>query len=296
VTRAVLALPITDIAIGERLGFYHEPHAMQLGARIAIEGQSDPIHVRCNGNAAKVPWTLVAGLHRLRGVGLVGLDTIDAIQVADASVSPDALRRLELSENLDHRERRPIERAILMVERARLEEAVDHPGRVGEASQVRAGRARQSASITMMDAEGWKKRSALAAGCSIPTLERHLRLHRTIVEALPDLAQALNFHPLGASLTAMTRLAQVRDQGRRVVAEAILADAAVSSVDEACARVAGASRKGNRSGGSDDAKFLASWDRLSPKTRRPLAIHIADTVSVSIAAEMIASFTKRGLI
>lgn len=128
----ILTLPVTEIAIGDRIGFYDAAHAAQIGASIAAEGQHDPIHVRRNGNAAKQRWTLVAGLHRLRGTMLTGGEHVAAIQVADASAGADELRWLELSENLDHRQRRPIERAIMIAERARLEEARDHPGHVGE--------------------------------------------------------------------------------------------------------------------------------------------------------------------
>ena len=163
--RTVLSLPLADIGVSERIGFYHQPHSERLGASMAADGQHDPIHVRRNGNAARVPWTLVAGLHRLRGAALADLATIDAVQVADASSDADELRRLELSENLNHRPRRPIERAILMVERARLEEAADYPDHLGEGSQNRAAHARWNASAmiaaaspdaaaTMTDASG----------------------------------------------------------------------------------------------------------------------------------------------
>ena len=141
IDRPILRLPTSAIAVPEkRIGFFDTGHAANLGALIAANGQHDPIHVKRNGNAAKLPWTLIAGLHRLRGAEKAGLSEIDAIQVADASASADELRQLELSENLDHRQRRPIERAIFMVERARLEEAIDHPNGGEETPQERAAR------------------------------------------------------------------------------------------------------------------------------------------------------------
>lgn len=79
--RAIMELPIASVGVGIRIGFYNPEHAARLGASIAAEGQHDPIHVKRNGNAAKLPWTLVAGLHRMRGAELAGLTTIDAIQV-----------------------------------------------------------------------------------------------------------------------------------------------------------------------------------------------------------------------
>lgn len=130
--RAILSLPIAEIEVGERIGFFNIDHTARLSISMAAEGQHSPIHVKRNGNAAKRKWKLVAGLHRLRGAEAIPWTRIDAVQVADASASASELRRLELSENVDHRHRRPIERAILMVAHGRLEEEIDHPGHVGE--------------------------------------------------------------------------------------------------------------------------------------------------------------------
>ncbi len=113
-----MQLPIVAIAVGERIGFFSATHAARLGESMAADGQHAPIQVRRNGNAAKLPWTLVAGLHRLRGAELQGWAEIAAIQVADKSATPADLRRLELAENLNHMARRPIERAIMMAEDA----------------------------------------------------------------------------------------------------------------------------------------------------------------------------------
>ncbi len=140
--RAILSLPIAEIEVGERIGFFNIDHAARLSISMAAEGQHSPIHVKRNGNAAKRKWKLVAGLHRLRGAEAIPWTHIDAVQVADASASASELRRLELSENVDHRHRRPIERAILMVAHGRLEEEIDHPGHVGETKQARGARKR----------------------------------------------------------------------------------------------------------------------------------------------------------
>lgn len=229
---------IANIAIGPRIGFYNAPHAHRLGARMAAEGQQSPIQVKRNGNAAKQRWTLIAGLHRLRGAEQIGWTDIDAIQVADAGTPDEDVRRLELAENLSHRHRRPIERAIMMVEYARLEEALDHPDCEHETSQVRAARKRwnseeRDASVTMTDACGWRERTAQAFGCSISSIERHQRIHRALVEAFPDLSQRLNDHAFGESLASMMRLAGIKDDdARRRVVETILARSDWKSMNE----------------------------------------------------------------
>lgn len=219
--RVVLSLLIADIAVGERIGFLNPAHVKTLAEDIKAHGQHDPVHVQQLGHAGNPHWKLLAGLHRLRAATYAGLSAVNAIEVAGPDASQAELRRLELSENLDHQHRRPIERAMLVTARARLEEEADHPGRVGERAQVRAGRTRQSASVRITDA-GWRKRTADAMGCSLSTLEKLQRIHRDVVGALPDLAERLNFHPLGESLSGMTELAQVPEVDRRKGALAII--------------------------------------------------------------------------
>ena len=291
--RAVQPLLIESIAIGERVGFYCAEHAAQIGADIAANGQHDPIHVKRNGNAAKLPWTLIAGLHRLRGAAGIGRTEIDAIQVADASAGDAELRRLELSENLDHRQRRPIELAIMVDARAKLEEAIDHPGRVGEASQVRAGRARQAASAIVADA-GWRERTATCMGLSLRSLERLQRLHRNIVEALPDLAEQLNFHPLGESSSAMKRVADFKLLvARRRAAEAIIARPDCASIDEILSEAGLAGSTGNR----DErlgAQAMTAFRGMSLHQRQAHVEWLADEMTPGMALGLVARLRDNG--
>lgn len=308
----VFALSIAQIAIpADRIGFFNEPHATQLGESIRAIGQHDPIHVQRRGNAAKLPWMLVAGLHRLRGAELAGLATVNAVQIADASATADDLRRLELSENLDHRQRRPIERALFIAERARLEEAVDYPGHVGERQHERGARQRHSAAATMAAAD-YRDRTAEACGISLRTLERYQRLHREISEALNDraLVQRLNDHPLGESMTAMLRIGQLTKAdavaarigidpyaARRALVQVIVDHPGIASVDEAFAVWTDGARKGARSPAADpSARVARHWERMPLPDQRAFAVQLADSVSDQIAADMIASFKKRGLI
>ncbi|MFN3676807.1 MAG: hypothetical protein ACK4TC_12575 [Sphingomonas pseudosanguinis] len=274
--RAILSLPIASIAIGPRIGFFHAAHAARIGESMAGEGQHDPIHVQRNGDGAKLPWTLIAGLHRLRGA--IGNDwsEIAAIEVADASANDADLRRLELSENVDHLQRRPIERAIMMAEYARLEEAVDHPGKMGETKQSRGGRMKATASVTMTEAADWRTRTARAFTVSLSTLERHQRLYRDIYEALPDLAQALNDHPLGESLNQMTELAKVPVRNRRTVAVQIVADPEIGSVVDAQVKVGLRESNGNRVAEHRlDEKVITTYRQLPLIRRRTVFLAMA---------------------
>lgn len=281
------SIPIASIAIGERIGFFNEPHAVRLGKSIRDEGQRAPIQVKRNGNAASLPWTLVAGLHRLRGAQMVGINRLDAIEVAQPGSSNDDLIRLELAENITHRFRRPIERAIMMVAYARLEEAIDHPDHVGETPQNRALRVRHSTSVTVTDIVGWRERTAAAFDCRLSTFEKHQRIHRTIVEELPDLAQALNEHPLGESLRNMLDIAAIRDPGDRRKA----ADLLLSRLDwknmSAVLVAAGVQLDTGKKAKKPDAIFRRAWVMMKPQERRDILIHIAEEISQDLAIELI---------
>jgi len=233
----VLSVPIAEIVIGDRIGFFNQAHAADLAESMAKAGQQSPIHLRRNGNkAGQKKWTLIAGLHRLRAAESIGWTEIDAIKVLEAAKDDTAeQRRWELAENMNHRHRRPIERAMMMTAFAELEKSLDN-GEAEEKQQVRAARARwhpienSCASVTMTDTHSYRNRTATAFAVSLATFERHMRVHRAIVEELPDLAQALNDHPLGESLQAMTSLAKLpgrdeitRTNCRRKVAELLLA-------------------------------------------------------------------------
>ena len=39
--REIMSIPIADIAVGERIGFYDAAHAKRLGASMKDEGQHD---------------------------------------------------------------------------------------------------------------------------------------------------------------------------------------------------------------------------------------------------------------
>lgn len=292
--RPVMSLPIADIAVGDRIGFFNADHAARLGASMAAKGQHDPIHVKRNGNAAKQRWTLIAGLHRLRGSEAVGWTAIDAIQVADARASDADLRRLELSENIDHRHRRPIERAILMVEHARLEEAIDHPGKVGESQHTRGGRMKNSAAVTMTAAEDWRSRTAAAFGVSLSSLERHQRLYRAIVEAMPDLAQRLNDHPLGESFAAMRDIASIKmDDTRRAAVLKVLERDDWPSLSAALEAAGLKDSNGNRVDPANHrAVMITAWAKMPLTDKRTYLEEFPKVITKDMAQRLIVNLMK----
>jgi hypothetical protein len=300
----VLSLPISDIAVGPRVGFYHPDHAASLGQDMAEYGQHDPIHVRRNGNRALRPWTLVAGLHRLRGAETANWTHIDAIQVADASCDAEALLRLEISENLDHRDMRPIERSVFIAARARLEAGCDHPEALRQVRQ-RAANARwkkadeKEGNSNALDAKrnnfvlhGWRARTAAALGCSIRTLELYAVLHFGIVLALPELAEPLNAHPLADNLTGLLRIAKLPTvEGRRHVIEIILADPELSSIDAALVAAGISTSHAENFEPIEQNRFeknlWSNFDRLDLRRKRSFVSQLPARLTPGLRAELV---------
>lgn len=295
--RAILKLPIDTIAIpAKRIGYFDPDHAAQLGSDIAANGQHDPIHVKRNGNAAKLPWTLIAGLHRLRGLEGAGLTKIDAIQVADASATEAELLRLELSENLDHRHRRPIERAIFIAEIALSSDPLRHPDGLIETPQQKAARVRWNASATAADASdpnGWMVAVAQRTGTTLRTFERYLRLYREIVEALPNHAERLNFHPLGESLRSMTELARIKMPGRERAVEAVLSREDWKSVNEALVAAGIQDSTGKRSP-DFGVRARDAWAQMSLHQRQAHVDYLADKMTPSMAIKLVRRLKTNG--
>lgn len=293
----VMSLPIADIAIGDRIGFFNADHADQIGARMAVEGQRHPIQVQRNGNAAAQSWTLVAGLHRLRGANRKGWLSINAIQVAGPNANVADLRRLELAENIDHRHRRPIERAIMMEAHALLEEAVDYPDSIGEAPKVRAGRARHSAAANVAAAENWLDRTAKAFGVSRRQLERHRRIYREIYEALPELAQKLNDHPIGESLRDLERLASfpfdAEHNNRRAAIEHLLSQSDWKSLNAALEDAGFKQSNGNRVHPDNHCAVISNaWGKMRLHEKRQYLDEFPKMLTKPMAEKLVVNLMR----
>jgi len=103
-------LKLSDILIPERLREIEEEHAIAIAQSMVEHGQITPIAVRATP-AAKAPYTLVAGAHRIRAVELNGEPEIDAIVVkADKAEA----QLMEITENLFRNELSVIDRAIFV--------------------------------------------------------------------------------------------------------------------------------------------------------------------------------------
>ena len=293
---ATLHIPLYDIEIGERVGFFHADHAAGIADSFLELGQTTPIEVCRNPEGAATPWRLVAGRHRIFAAELLGWSEIEARQVADASASEALLRWFELSENLDRRSYRPLERAIFIEERARLEEAADYPDTVGEASQLRALRARQATGETVSPVKNWRERTATAFGVSLRSIELYREIYRAIVVPFPELAEGLNFHQIGERPKHIRDIAKLeREETRRKVIETIIADPELDGLKSALIKCGAQLSNGNRSLPQDRAShsFHRGWEKMTLLQQEANAARLAQTAHLRVARKMYAELKKR---
>lgn len=160
-----------------------------LKVRLQVEGLLTPIWVRRNGNAGKAPYSVIAGRHRLIAARELGMAVIDAEVRTGPDSKPDELRRLQLAENLDRRELRPIERACFIMDRWRAHadvqgwDIVSHARELDDITGKACG-----------DVDG-------------RTIRRYRALYDKLVAPFPDQFALINAHPLGKSYSAMQTLA-----------------------------------------------------------------------------------------
>lgn len=290
-TAGVLGLPID--AIGELdpedyVGLIDEDAVACLSARLAAEGLHTPIWVRRNGNAAPKRWSVVCGRHRLLAATKLGWTEINAEERADPSSTREELRRLQVVENLDRRDLRPIERARFVMERWREAAARIVPS-VAANQQSQAIRMRWTAWEAISHTPESNRRAvdeATAADCGGKTdrwVRIYRRLYETIIVPFPDLVEALNAHQLGASLSAMNRIATIRNEASRLKGiKSVLSRPEWQSIDEALGEVGIGGDRGFRVDADvPDMVTLAGWRKLKGPTKQATFLAMAKDVPPS---------------
>ncbi|ASP30862.1 hypothetical protein CHH26_11935 [Qipengyuania flava] len=243
----VMALDPADIFVPDRIGFYHEDKATALGRLIAVDGQRDPIKVQ--PRKGKQPWTLVTGLHRLRGCEMEGIQ-VYALEVHGQA---EDLADLEASENLHRRPLGPIERAkftAALVQAAQDRIAREHGDLKQQQLAIKARwqsvKDRETTAEQALTDEaddtcgklqhvyGWQRSVGEALGMERTAIYRDLSLYRLLIEPFPELVETLAKHPVvGENASQLKKICAVPDElHRRAVIEALLADSELSA-DEA---------------------------------------------------------------
>jgi len=236
----VMAFDPNEIDTSGRIGFYHPDKAVAVGRLLYKDGQRDLIKVA----ASKKPgfrWRLLVGLHRTEGAKLEGLPVYGVV----VSGKPEILRELEASENIHRRPLLPIEHAKFVFElcRAAQERIAREHGNLSQQQlgakarwdrqkhwEITADQALQEetddAADKMSAAYGWQDSVAEALDLGKRQIRRCLAIYRLVVEPFPELAEALEKHPVvGGNASQLLKIANQGDEAvRRRVVEALIRD------------------------------------------------------------------------
>lgn len=297
---------IGDLASGGYVGLIDDAAVECLKVRLEAEGLLTPIWVRRNGNAAKsAPYSIIAGRHRLQAARALGWSEIAAEVRAGPSSSIEELRRMQLVENLDRRELRPIERALFIMDRwqaAAVEHALATVANAPTSPQSAASRHRWSVSEALAntpsaDRDAVDDKVAAASGASARTVRRYRKIFAAIVVPFPDHFAQVNAHPLGASLSAITTLAQLQgdDECRRKAIETLL-DPEKDWPNMAAVLEAAELTRSNGSGPTPAARLIDGWSRADDKGRRRFAVWMAEQVDFSTAMAIHEKLRERNLL
>lgn len=298
----LLIADIGELDPEDYVGLIDEEAVACLSARLAVEGLLTPIWVRWNGDGAETPWSVIAGRHRLRAAVQLGWTEISAEQRADAKTAMDDLRRLQIAENLDRRDLRPIERALFVIARWTASAQRIMPP-LPENQQSEAVRTRWTLWEAISQTSECNRRlvdDATAVDCGGKT-DRWVRIYRRLYEKIifphPEYAARLNAHNLGKSLSAMNRLVTVADKQRRRAIETVLSNPEWKTIDEALeAAGIGASRGFRVDQDRPDAVLLDAWSKAPRQAQRAHVEWLATKLNPGLADAMVAGLKKRGLV
>ncbi len=189
------SIPLTDIAIPERLRATDEGHAQAIAASIREHGLINPITLRHTPAAKAGKYHLVAGAHRHRAMAILKEPEILAvIVVAD---QPTALL-LEIEENLFRNDLTKLDRAVYVSAFREIWEA--------EHGEIKAGRPNW-VNLHQLDTQpGFSAWCAERLGLSADAIKRSYRIAKNIPA---DLKSALYGTPAEDNQSVLLRFANL---------------------------------------------------------------------------------------
>lgn len=315
-----IALKPAEVIVPERIGLFWPEKASALGALMKRDGQTDPIkvHLRKVKGSKEQAYFLVAGLHRLEGAKLAGLESIQALVVVTSDASE--LLMLEASENVHRRDFGPIERALFVRAIAFAAEQRAEKARGGMSPQAlgakerweraRASVATRADDLATLEADyaqcqlgtnyGWSDEVAESLGLSRRALFRALKLHRQLIAPFErDLWEALARTELGQKQAAMLEVASITDvAARRRVMEVIAdtSDGEIKTVAEAMV-LAGAKEAPVRAPADGQTKFInnaqSNLTRMTAGSQRSFAPTLAESIKPSALLAVREAITAR---
>ena len=299
-----------------RIGQFFPLKAEGLARMIDADGgQHEPIWITKTGNKAKLPWRLVAGLHRWDACRRLQRP----VEARVFSGTKEQLRRLQASENIDRRDMTVLEASMFVAAVAEAAEArvfaehgVDNAQALGaaqtnarrnlhrvgeEASFAEPERAQEQ--VAKIDAEarcaldnlsrayGWKADVADACGINEKKLQRSLRIYRQLVVPYRELVDTIKNHPIANNQDALLELSGQTTEARRAALEWFAANPDAATLEKAMVALGFSRSKGDREADQQQgqSKFLtraeSNLDKLTPSVWRSWAPAFAKKIKPS---------------
>lgn len=298
-----------------RVGQFFPLKSEGLARLIDADGQHEPIRIMRAGNKAKLPWRLVAGLHRWDACRSLGR----AVEARVFTGTKEEARRLQASENIDRRQMTVLERAMFVAAVAEAAQArvfavhgVDSAQALGAArtnargnlhrasndiryvapdraqdQMAKADAEAQAAVNALSSAYGWREEVCAALDMSLDKVKRSLRIYRQIVEPHRALLDAIKDHPIANNQDALVTLAGQTAAMRAAVLEWFGDHPDATTLDQAMVALGAARSKGDRAADQQEGqtKFLtraeSNLERLSPSVWRSWAPSLAKKIKPS---------------
>lgn len=246
-------VPLAEIDVSGRLRVIDEAHAMLLAENIKASGRlRQPVEIRPRRGGG---YQLIAGGHRLRAVGMLGWDEIDAFIL---DVDDDEAKLAEIDENLVRHDLNPLDRAVFLAERKAVWLRM-HPE---TAAGVAGGMARQGAATDIMS---FARDTAERCGITERTVQRAVMIADKLS---PDIRARIAGTWIARKQSELLDLVKTDPDKRLPVLDLLLDE------DSTLTSVKGALRSlddGAPSVADDRSKAVAAlrkaWDRASLKDR-----------------------------
>ena len=294
-----------------RIGLFYPAKAAGLACLIAADGQREPIQIAKSAPRAKLPFVLVAGLHRLDACEQLGRD----VEARIVSGSADELLRMQASENIDRRVMTVLERSMFVaavaeaakwrlrrendglsqqkvaIERRwaiRLDKLSSRMEPSFPADVVKAAdREAADAVARLALVYSWKQETAAACDMGEKDVQRSLRIYRNLVAPHRSLISTIQDHFIADNQDALVRLAGMGAPLQAAVLGWFAANPDAKALDEALVALGEARSKGDRDADKQEGqtKFLtraeSNLDRLTPSIWRSWAPVLATKVKRS---------------
>lgn len=216
---------IADIDASGRLRPIDRDHAEFIAISIKEVGLKHPIIVRPTPDGSEKPYKLVIGGHRLESLRLLAYPLLEeGKHVVIQEMSEDEARLAEIDENLARHELNQLDRAMFLLERKRLYEALYPETKHGG---DRTGAKSKSQTLRLVFRERFSRNAAKKLGLS----ERAVQLSIDLASKLdPEAVKALRGTKLERNQRELLNIAALEPEQQRIVASLIGAgDAKTSS-------------------------------------------------------------------